>query len=40
MEFQYVWSCDHGIKDLKSKQYMIDYHNEMIKLLIAITINH
>ncbi len=34
IEFQYVW-CNLGIKDLKSRQYMINYQNEMIRVLIA-----
>ncbi len=38
-KFQYVW-CDHGIGDLKSRQYMIDYHNVMKKVLIVEILNH
>jgi hypothetical protein len=38
IEFQYVW-CNPGIKDLKSKQYMINYQNEIIRVLIIENFN-
>ncbi len=38
IEFQYVW-CNPIIKDLKLKQYMINYQNEMIKVLIVEILN-
>jgi hypothetical protein len=39
IEFQYAW-CNPGMKDLKSRQYMINYPNEMIRVLIMEILNH